>query len=229
MPPEIGIIDFHSHILPHADHGSDGLKTSAEQLRLLSGAGVGVVIATPHFYPESHTVESFLARRSKAAEELRSSLPEGSPKIILGAEVLLCEGLDRMDGLSELCIEGTKAILLEMPMHRWSDGLIETVERISELGLTPIMAHVDRYPLREVERFYELDGTYFQLNAPSLCKLFGKRDYLKMVDSGAAVAIGSDLHMTDTAAVRSFSAALRSLGSERVKKIMKKSAELAGL
>ena len=229
MPLEVGIIDFHSHILPCADHGSDGLKTSLRQVELLSEAGIGTVIATPHFYPERHTVESFLKKRNGAAVELISSLPEGSPKIILGAEVLLCEGLDKMDGLDELCIEGTKTVLLEMPMHRWSDGLIETVERISELGLTPVMAHVDRYPIREVERFYGLDGVYFQLNATSLCKLFGKRDYLKMVDSGAVVAIGSDLHMTDVSASRSFSSALRSLGDGRVEKIMRKSAELANL
>ena len=43
-------IDFHAHILPRCDHGSDGWETSRQQLKLAREAGVEVICATSHFY-----------------------------------------------------------------------------------------------------------------------------------------------------------------------------------
>ena len=31
---KIDLVDFHSHILPRADHGSDSVETSLKQLKL---------------------------------------------------------------------------------------------------------------------------------------------------------------------------------------------------
>ena len=72
---DIDIVDFHSHILPNADHGSDSLETSLKQLLLAKEFGVKRIIATPHFYPHRHTLQAFLARRNKAFEELDDLLP----------------------------------------------------------------------------------------------------------------------------------------------------------
>ena len=61
---DIDIIDFHSHILPGADHGSSSVETSLAQLNSAKNAGVTRLIATPHFYPHRHTLEKFLARNN---------------------------------------------------------------------------------------------------------------------------------------------------------------------
>ena len=45
----IRITDFHSHVLPGADHGSDSVETSERQLELVDGAGIDRVVAAPHF------------------------------------------------------------------------------------------------------------------------------------------------------------------------------------
>ena len=42
-------IDFHSHILPRLDHGSDGRETSASQLAMMQSVGTQTVCATSHF------------------------------------------------------------------------------------------------------------------------------------------------------------------------------------
>ena len=60
-----GRIDFHSHILPQADHGSDGIETSLAQLALLRDAGVWCLAITPHFYPQEEGVTSFLDKRGQ--------------------------------------------------------------------------------------------------------------------------------------------------------------------
>ena len=61
----IRITDFHSHVLPGADHGSDSVETSERQLELLNGAGIDRVVATPHFYPSDVTVGEFLDLREQ--------------------------------------------------------------------------------------------------------------------------------------------------------------------
>ena len=101
---EFDLVDFHSHILPGADHGSDSLDVSIAQLNLAKSAGVTRIIVTPHFYPHSHTVEKFLKRRNSSFKHLEASLGENMPEIRLGAEVLICKNLHKMERINELCI-----------------------------------------------------------------------------------------------------------------------------
>ena len=84
-------IDFHSHILPGADHGSDSLEMSLSQLENAKAAGVSTIVATPHFYPDVDNVPDFLARREKAYDMLCAENTTGI-KIVKAAEVQL--GLD---------------------------------------------------------------------------------------------------------------------------------------
>ena len=83
------IIDFHAHVLPYADHGSDSLETSKIQMALLKGAGVDTVVATPHFYPDLHTITDFAHMVDSATEKLLNI--EDRPRICLGSEVLYCK------------------------------------------------------------------------------------------------------------------------------------------
>jgi len=215
------LIDFHAHILPDADHGSDGRRTSAEQLKMIAAANVDTVVATPHFYPHRHTVASFLARREKAFSELKDITFDGAPQVIQGAEVLVCEGLSAMEGLDRLTVKGTDTILLEMPLSSWTSGLLDTVEEIYKSELTPVMAHIDRYPQRAVLELLEI-GVAAQLNADSLCRFFDRRKLLRYVEDGRVVAIGSDLHGAKNGGYAKFTKACKYLGGA-LPEIMKKS------
>ena len=221
------IIDFHSHIFPRADHGSDGPDTTAKQLSALKAAGVDIVAATPHFYPSRHNVTDFLERRDRAYGEL-TSLPESEGiRVMRGAEVLVCPGIDRMDGFSSLCLEGTSTVLLEMPLtESWGSGLLETVESIRYGELTPVMAHIDRYTEHQASLLSEI-GVSFQLNASALCRLFGKKRFLRMIEDGRIVALGSDLHGAADGCMKPFQRACRVIGEDALSEIMKKSAALA--
>ena len=57
------MIDWHSHILPKIDDGSRSLEETLELLKMLKSQGINTVIATPHFYADDESVESFLSRR----------------------------------------------------------------------------------------------------------------------------------------------------------------------
>lgn len=216
------IVDFHSHILPKADHGSDSSAMSFSQIELIVYGGTGKVVATPHFYPNRHTLEHFLVRRNACAQRLASKLPAFAPTIYVGAEVLVCEGLDKMEGVEKLCIEGTKTILLEMPMTAWNVRLYDTVEAIKNLGLSPVMAHIDRYSKRAVSGLLEL-GVKAQVNAPAFCSLFSREHYLRLIDDDTVVAMGSDLHEAPDNGYYHFVKAQKIMGEERLEHLMKNS------
>ena len=189
-----GLTDFHAHILPGADHGSDSINTSANQLRLLREIGVRKVVATPHFYPNAVSVTTFLKRRDAAANEL-SGMPQGDlPDVYIGAEVLVCPGIDRMPDLEKLCIKGTNTILLEMPFFKWNEAYYETVYNISRSDLHVIMAHIGRYPSNQAERLIAECGVSVQLNGENISTRHGRHKVSRWLDSGIVTAFGSDIH-----------------------------------
>ena len=63
-------LDYHAHILPRCDHGSDGVETSLRQLAMATEAGIRTVCATPHFYPHRENAAAFLERRARCAAAL---------------------------------------------------------------------------------------------------------------------------------------------------------------
>ena len=186
-------LDYHAHILPRCDHGSDGVETSLRQLAMATEAGIRTVCATPHFYPHRENAAAFLERRARCAAALPRR-PE-LPRILLGAEVLICDGMERLDDLPRLCLEGTNELLLEMPFYQWPEPIWETLYRLLERrDIRIVLAHADRYPPEDIERLIE-DGVPLQLNAECLTKPLRRRRYLSWIESGAVQYLGSDIHM----------------------------------
>ena len=207
------IIDFHSHILPAADHGSDGVATTAAQLQLMHEAGTDAVVMTPHFYPNHTTLPAFLAKRDASARALAAMDRPATPRLYLGAEVLVCPGLQEMEGLEKLAIVGTNVILLEMPFRKWDRTIIETVLEIRERGLCPVLAHIDRYPPEGVHSLLRA-GLLAQLNAEGLAGTLAYLRNRKYLDTGAVVALGSDLHGAERGGYKQFLRAKARLGKK---------------
>lgn len=85
----MGVIDFHSHILPGIDDGSRNVETSIGMLRMCKEHGVDTMIATPHFYADSNTVERFIDSRQKAYDKVMAE-NMGIPQIIMGQRSRFC-------------------------------------------------------------------------------------------------------------------------------------------
>ena len=202
----IDFVDFHTHILPSVDHGSDSIETSAKQLKLAKDFGVNKIFATSHFYPHQHTVSSFIEKRNKAYLEIKK-LGGDLPEIKLGAEVLLCEGLHRLEGISELCLYGTNILLLELPFTSLTEGMIHAVKHLKERGIDVILAHADRYPRANIENLLRFD-LKLQLNADSLTSRRRRKQMADWFSRGLVVGIGSDIHGVDEKAYKRFSKAI---------------------
>lgn len=195
------LIDFHSHVLPGIDDGSSCLEESITMLRMLSRQGVRRVVATPHFYPDQDSPERFLARRAAAEARLRAEMEKHPdlPELSVGAEVYYYSGISSSDQLEKLTIDGGTGLLLEMPMSPWTERMYEEMEGIRERqGLTPIIAHVDRYiaPFRThgiPGRLADMP-VLVQANAGFFLRRSTSAMALRMLKNGQIHLLGSDCH-----------------------------------
>lgn len=211
------------------DHGSKDVQEAKKQLELISSGGTDVVVATSHFYPHVHRVEDFLHSVERSVTKLKeSSASTGGVKICLGAEVLLCEGINKMPDFEKLCIRGTKVILIEMPSTGSWNGLFDTVDRIIKDGYTVILAHIDRYIKRYEEQIDLLirGGALAQVNADSLSSFFSRKKMMEYIDSGCVSALGSDLHGADKKSYSAFTSLKKHIGEDNYERIMSRSEKL---
>ena len=116
------------------------------------------------------------------------------PKVILGGEVLVCEGMETMNGIERLCLEGTNLLLLEMPFMKWSRGVVETTENLCmREDIKVVVAHADRYPISSIKWFID-NGIRLQLNIDAFRGFFRRKTYSGWAKKGYAQFLGSDIH-----------------------------------
>ena len=221
-------IDFHAHILPGADHGSTSTASSVKMLNAAKAAGVEFIVATPHFYPDKHHMSSFLGRREHAYEKIKPTLQELGIGCRLGAEVMLCEGLENMHGLKKLCIDGTSVMLLELPFRHINQRLIASICNLQEMGITPVLAHINRYSVRDINSILRY-GTGAQLNAEAFFQMLRRGKAMKAVKNNVIQAIGSDAHEDVPNCYDEFARALKKVGREAEERIMRQSAALLNI
>ena len=198
-----GVIDFHSHILPEVDDGSKSLEMSLQMLRMMAKQGITQVVATPHFYAQHDTPERFLNRRAESEALLREAMAgeRGLPTLTIGAEVYYFRGMSDSDVITELTIAGSKGIMIEMPGTPWTDSMYRELESLYvKHGLTPIIAHVDRYIGRFrkfgiPKRLAELP-VLVQANANFFVERATSSTALRMLKSDNIHLLGSDCHNT---------------------------------
>lgn len=197
------MIDIHSHILPQLDDGSRSVEESIKMLGMLSKQGVDTVVATPHFYINSIDIDEFFDKREKSAEILKKEIGNISrPKITIGAEVEFYPELYTLKRLDELCIGGSKYILLEMPFSRWNSYTFKGLENLYIYhGITPVIAHIERYfAFHNIREFMDSLGRINVLNQMNFEFLIGRLSRNKgvsLIKKGQISFLGTDAHRID--------------------------------
>lgn len=194
------MVDFHTHILHGIDDGSSSVQISVSMIKTLKEQGVSKILLTPHFYAYLSSLSSFSENRESALKALVAELKKESVgvELYLGCEVLFFEELWRVEDLRQFCIKGTDYILIEMPFSQWTDSIVNTIERIVSMGLTPIIAHFERYisykgNLKKIYQMIEM-GALLQMNCACLGKFSTRRKGLRFIRRGMVFALGTDSH-----------------------------------
>ncbi len=194
--------DLHTHILPAIDDGAKSVEQSVEMLQSLYEQNVKRVVLTPHYYPQNLPLDEFLTKRKMAVTELsEQDLPQ-ELEILIGAEVRLHDALFNYSDLSPLKMQGTDYILLELPydMKSAKAEYKKVLKLIYNYNVTPILAHIERYPLliKEKALLQELidEGCKLQITLSSWKSgsLFHKMRMLKLLQKDMIHCLGTDCH-----------------------------------
>lgn len=222
------MIDVHSHIINEIDDGSKSIEMTISMLKKAEQSGTTDIIATPHFMRGRFEVE--YRDVVKRVEELKDIARENNININIyaGQEVYFSKNIlnyynDKMIGT----INNTKYMLIEFPMLEFNiDEAINTIYELQIRGITPIIAHPERYRqfIKDPSLINSLikEGMLFQLNAGSIAGGFGKdvkKTATKYLEDNIYSFIGSDAHR-DIGRDTNMKDALEILGENRVNEFM---------
>ena len=164
--------DFHTHCLPCIDDGATSPEVSVQMLEMLKKQGIEHVVLSSHFYPQTESLDKFILRRTESCIKLNNVIKgKDIPILSVGAEVNMVRRISEQD-LSQLCIENTNLIMLEMPYGPFESWVINELEIIIyEQKLCPIIAHLDRYlawfKMSDFEDVLSLNDMIYQINVSS--------------------------------------------------------------
>jgi len=195
------MIDYHSHVLAGVDDGPKEIGESVRMLEALRESGFSDVVLTPHFYSNHRSVESFAERRADALKRLLEST-EGRdvPRLHVGAEVYLTELLFNNADLNPVTVGGRGSLMLtELPfdpkLSPYCENLLQRL--ISERGIKPVLAHIERYPfLMEEKTLVRLlkMGCVAQVNYSAFVSPHRNRRLEHFVKNGYITVFGTDAH-----------------------------------
>jgi len=202
-----GFVDLHTHVIPSGDDGAPSIEAGLELCREMAAGGTRVVYGTPHAHPPDSwfpiTEERVaLARRNYAV--MKPKCAEFGLDLRLGWELSATGAL--VGDLSDYVLEGTRAILLELPgpWFSFDDEVAVTREQavaIWAAGFEIVLAHPERSPgvQRQPDLLLELvaEGALVCFNADSFVGRHGEacaQCGWRLLDLGIGDFVASDAH-----------------------------------
>lgn len=197
--------DIHSHLLAGIDDGVQTWEESLEIINIFIELGYTKLITTPHilqdYYP--NTPEIIKSKLSELKKQLREH--HYTIQVDAAAEYFLDEFLlEKINKKKELLLIQNKYILFEMAFMTESPYLKEFIFKMKSIGITPILAHAERYSyyfnnIDHIEDIMER-GALIQININSLTGYYTKpvrKLAEQLIDKGMVHLLGSDCHRID--------------------------------
>lgn len=186
------MIDFHTHILPNMDDGSNSVEISNQMLDILLNDGVKLVCLTSHFYPGNESIDDYLNRREESYKALNY---QGELDIRLGCEIHYYRGISVSEEINKLCLSNSNLLLVELPFsYRINENILNEIVNLN-LKYRVVLAHIERYDLDEDQLiFLKNNGVLLQSNTEFVVDKKTSKTALYWLEQGYIDLIGSDCH-----------------------------------
>ncbi len=172
------------------------MEQSVKVLGTMGREGVTAVCLTPHLRA-THAGAGPPAAHQRAFEALRAQAP-ATPSLYQGAEVMLDHPLPRSVALARnVTLAGSRYILVEFPRLVSNDLVNNAVAQVVDLGLTPLVAHPERYSCCSVEtvRHWRSLGAKMQVDSTTLLMAQARGQRARqLVAEGLADILAADNH-----------------------------------
>lgn len=196
------MLDIHCHILPNIDDGAKTVQASLEMLKIAQEDGTDKIIVSPHYSRGYY--ENTFDDIAKSVENLNKLAAQNSVSIKMypGQEIYLDN--KTVDLYKNGIIRGlnyTKYLLVEFPMNKYDETMLDILYELRIKGAEPIIAHPERYVYfienpSLINQFVK-EGYLFQINTGSIKGIFGK--HVKgaadiFIKNNICDFLGSDAH-----------------------------------
>ena len=198
------MIDFHNHVLPNVDDGSDSLEMSLDMLSHAAEQGITDVVNTVHYqHSKVETEDISFKRIKKEVNTLQTELNNNNISITLhcGAEVFFLPNLLEIKDDPLATFLNGKYMLIEFQVQKIHEIQKQQLFDLKMAGITPIIAHPERYkPVQDdisiVVNWLEA-GCIIQVDAGSPLGYLGsgaKAASERIIKNGWCQILGSDSH-----------------------------------
>lgn len=200
------MIDFHSHILPNIDDGSQSIEETFNLIKEAQEVGFEAIVSTSHYMEEYY--ETNVAERNIWVDAISKNLKSKNINIniYLGSEVYISTNIVKLleEGKASK-INNTNYVLFEMPLNVQPLNLYDVIYEMQSYKLVPILAHPERYSFvqKKPELIYDLiqKGVLMQSNYGSIVGQYGKKAKIivtKLFENNMVHLLGSDVHRQNT-------------------------------
>lgn len=198
------MVDIHCHILPGFDDGADNFEESLRMARIAAGGGTKAIIVTPHSnIPDSY--QNYLDKSYvDTFKELKAKIKEQKIPIEIypGHEIFATDDIIepiKRKRLLTLC--NSDYPLVEFGFRERSESVYQKLQILVAEGLTPIIAHPERYAFvfenGSAPLILKKMGCLLQVNKGSLKNKFGANAYdvsRALIKREVADFVASDAH-----------------------------------
>ena len=174
------MIDIHNHILPNIDDGAKSKEMSIQMLKNAYGQGITDVVNTVHYqHPMFQDIDLSFNSIYKVSQDLQNEIKlKGiNIKIHIASEVFYYNNLLKIKNNKLTTMGNGKYMLIEFHPNNIPASQKETLYNLKIEGVTPIIAHPERYRQVQKDINYVYDwlnsGCLIQIDAGSLIGLLG--------------------------------------------------------
>ncbi len=195
------MVDIHSHILPEVDDGAASWEMAEQMCHMAIEDGVRHMVATPHSNDRYHYDREYLSR---ALQCLQKRVGDGL-RLSLGCDLHLSyENLQAaLEDPSRYTIADTHYLLVELSNYSIPPSTGDSLMRLADRGLMPILTHPERNPILQKSPKRVLEwaaaGVVMQVTASAFTGLWGesvRRSARWLLKNNAIHVLASDAHDT---------------------------------
>ena len=200
------MVDVHCHLIPTIDDGSNSIIESVEMFKEAKEAGFTDIIVTPHYMEDIYETKPSIIEFW--IEQLRNIIVKEKLDLELyaGNEVYITENIHPLiKNRDILRLANSSYLLMELPLIYNVQYVDNTVFTLSQLKITPIIAHPERYiyvqdNLDYITHLKDL-GCLIQCNYGSVVGMYGReaeKTIKKLLKANLVDYLGTDTHKPGT-------------------------------
>lgn len=198
-----GYWDIHNHLLPGLDDGSSCLQETLELLQMEYDQGIRNIIFTPHYrtgmfqISEEDRIQVYREVKKHIQSSCQTTMPD--LQLYFGCELHMHPRKQELYEKRAFRMPGDRVVLTEFAYQDTCSTIKEIIRPILEKGYRCIIAHAERYSMKDAEigKLHDMPGVFIQVNAGSILGREGFRQKLfarKLIEKGYVDFIASDAH-----------------------------------